>query len=522
MSHTPQRRRGIAALTVLAAGAMLLGACSSPGQSTSPGATAGANSTVRIMMDSDMATYGYDPIRYGTGQVMFYEGLYDSLFAMDADGNPVPQLVTSFSYNADNTQLTLHLDTTSTFTDGAKLTAQLVKDNLDQRNDATLSAYASFATGGGAEIKDVSVVDDSTVTLTFASAQPGFEANLVMPAGAILGPNAIADRTILGQAPDGSGPLALDTARTVKGTNYVLTKRSDYTGSKQMAFDTYIFTGALDPQSRVNALGAGDADLVMITSDKVDQVKGLGKTVAQNGGTVQNMLVFDRTGDTAPAFASQDVRNALSIAIDRQAVVDAISPGDRPTANALPQASPGYDASLDTAFAYDPAKAKQMLADAGYPDGFSFNFLVSDQSQTTVELLQTYWAAIGVTVTLRTASSTEEAFASVTTDPMGGPNAMTWTNPAGNVFGQIMGWMNPHNAVDPALMDATNAVGAATTDADRATALKALNDAIVQGGSLMPLYEQYATWGYDQSVVAAPTFPGTFNYPRLVDLKPAS
>ncbi len=59
------------------------------------------------------------------------------------------------------------------------------------------------------------------------------------------------------------------------------------------------------------------------------------------------------------------MRLALSYAIDRAAYVAALSPGSHPTANAFPQASPGYDPSLDTTYAFSDAKAKQLLAQAG-------------------------------------------------------------------------------------------------------------------------------------------------------------
>ena len=96
-----------------------------------------------------------------------------------------------------STQLTLDLDTSATFDDGTALSADLVKQNLDARGNPDLSAYSGFAAGGENEIADVTVVDDDTVTLTFAAPKPGFEANLVMPAGAIVGPTGAADRASL-------------------------------------------------------------------------------------------------------------------------------------------------------------------------------------------------------------------------------------------------------------------------------------------------------------------------------------
>ena len=94
---------------------------------------------------------------------MFFEGMYDSLFVLDENGQVVPDLVTNFEYNEDQTQLTLDLDTSATFEDGSTLSAELVKENLDARGNPDLSAYSGFAAGGENEIVDVIVVDEDTV-----------------------------------------------------------------------------------------------------------------------------------------------------------------------------------------------------------------------------------------------------------------------------------------------------------------------------------------------------------------------
>ena len=179
--------RGAAVLAAVAVSALALSACtgSSGGGSASGGAA--DTSKLSIGLESDMAALGYDPVRYGSGQRMFFEGMYDSLFALDEKGQIVPDLVTKFEYSEDKTQLTLDLDTKATFEDGSTLTADLVKANLAGRGNPDLSAYNGFAAGGQNEIVDVTVVDEDTVTTRLRQAQPGFEANLVMPGGAIVG-----------------------------------------------------------------------------------------------------------------------------------------------------------------------------------------------------------------------------------------------------------------------------------------------------------------------------------------------
>ncbi len=521
MSRITHTVRGAVAIAAVAVTALTLSACSG----SSDGGASAAPDTAKIVigLDSDQAALGYDPLRYGSGQRMFFEGIYDSLFVLDKDGQVVPQLVTKSEYNADMTQLTLDLDTSATFNDGTAVSADLVKQNLDFRNDPTLSAYSSFATKGQNEITDVTVVDDDTVTLTFAAPHPGFEANLTLPAGAIVGPAGVADRKSLDSTPDGSGPLDVDTSATVKGNSYLLVKKADDPDADAYPFDSYEFKPIIDPQARANAAISGEVDLANITADTQEQIKSAGTGLVANGGTIQNIIAFDKAGATAPQWGDPRVFQALSKAIDRETYVNAIHPGEVPTANVLPADNPGYLPELEDEYAYDVEGAKQLLADAGYPDGFSFDFTITPQSQRDLEALQPYWEAIGVTVNLKNAASTEEAFAVVQTEPLGGPIPLTWTNPAGNVFGVLFGFANFHGATNDAIQAAAGAYGAAAGDADaQAAALADLNRAIADSGWLIPLFEQLSPWAYNTAKVAEPTFPGAEPFPILATIQPAS
>nr|WP_274636129.1 ABC transporter substrate-binding protein [Microbacterium bovistercoris] len=525
MSRNTHTARGAAVLAAIAVSALALSGCSgSSAGGDDPSGTADT-SQLTIALDSDQAATGYDPIHYSSGQRMFFEGVYDSLFALDAQGKVVPDLVTNFSYNKDNTQLTLDLDTGATFSDGSKLTADLVKQNLDFRGtSAKLNAYNQFAKGQDNEITDVKVVDDDTVRLDFAQPRPGFEANLVMPSGAIVGPKGLADdRASLDATPDGSGPLQIDTSKSVKGNSYLLTKKKDDPRASDYPFDSYVFKPIPDPQSRVNAAISGEVDLAYITADTQAQVTSAGVGLVANGGTMRNLIAFDKVGATGKEWANPDVYKALSMAIDRKTYVNAVHPGEVPSTNALPKDSPGFIPELDQEYAYDPAAAKQLLAKAGFPNGFDFTFTVTADSQRDIEALQPYWAAIGVNVKLQNASSTEEQFKAVQTQPLGGPLALTWTNPLGNVFGVLFGFANFHGAKAPQIQAAAGALGAAGGDAAKQkAALTDLNRAIVDSGWLIPLYEQLSPWAYNDKKVAKPTFPGADPFPLLSSLQPAS
>jgi peptide/nickel transport system substrate-binding protein len=314
----------------------------------------------------------------------------------------------------------------------------------------------------------------------------------------------------------------VDAGATVKGNSYLLVKKADNPRAADYPFDSYEFKPILDPQARVNAAISGEVDLANITSDQQDQVKSAGVGLVANGGTIVNLLPFDKKGSLAPQWGDPRVYQALSMAIDRKTYVGAVHKGDVPTANALPKDSPGYVPELEDTYKYNPAAAKALLADAGYPHGFEFDFTINQGSQRDLEALQPYWAAIGVKVNLKNAASTEELFKVVQTEPLGGPIPLTWTNPLGNVFGVLFGFANFHGADNADIKAAAGAYGAAKDDAAKKAALEDLNRAIVDSGWLIPLYEALAPWAYNANKVAKPTFPGAETFPLLASIKPAS
>jgi len=506
------RRRAAATLMSAALLAGALTACAS--DSTEPEVP-----TLTIAFDSDSAALGYDPLKYSSNQRQFYEGLYDSLATLAPDGSVAPGLARKFEYNDDNTVLVMTLLAGVDFTDGSTLNAQLVKRNLDRRSDPALSAYALFAPGGAAEIASVDVIDDTQLAVTFVNPQPGAEINFVGIPGMIVGKDAIDDPSILDTRPVGSGPYTLD-ASTAKGSSYVFTRNPEHRNADDYAYDRVITKPILEPSARINAVitGQADAGYVLTSLAWLAESKSMG--ISQVGGTVTSILVFDKSGATSAPFADERVRIALGLAIDREKFVEGVHPGELPAVNALPSANPGFSAQLDADYGYDPDRARQLLADAGYPDGFEFTVVSTDASATDLQALQRYFAEVGVTMNVQPASSTEQAFGAVQTTPLG-YLPLNWGNPAGTMFGVILGFANPHGTVNPELVAATQAVAGAVDDQSRASALEALNIELVSSGWVIPVYEQLTTWVYGDGV-APVVFPTGGDLPLLSSFTPAS
>jgi peptide/nickel transport system substrate-binding protein len=483
------------------------------------GDTGADDSKLVLALPADAATFGYDPLEYSGDQRIFFEALYDSLAREQADGSIVPGLATEFSYNEDNTVLTIGLRDDVEFADGAALDADLVKENLDRRSNPELVAYGPIAEGGDAEVLSVDVVSDSEVALTFAAPQPGFEANLTSMMGMIVGPEGIADTASLETTPDGSGPFVLGEA-TNKGSLYVFEKKAEHAYADEFAYDTIEMSVITDPQARTNALISGQVDAGLLDNTTIELAESSGLGVSEIGGTVTTLLVFDRLGQISPAFGDERVRQAIGLAIDRDALVDAFHPGDTAAVNVLPADNPGWSADVDAEYGYDPERAQELLAEAGYADGFAFEVVATPDIQADFEAIQSDLAVVGIDMTVTPASSTDQMFAAVRTTPMG-MLQLNWSNAPGIMFGVVLGFSNWQGASIPALQGATGAVAGAQSDADRAAALQTLNEELVKSGWLIPVYELVTRYGYDTDKLAAVEFPGASNLPLLSSFAPA-
>jgi len=510
-------RPGVAVTAAVAV--VSLAACG--GGNGGGGSSASASDTVTVALDADAAPNGYDPLLYSQGQYQFFSSLYDSLFVTDAEGKVQPSLVTDFETSPDKLQLTLTLQDGVTFADGSTLDSTLVKANLDARSDTDLLINGTLGAGGSQEITDVAAPDPKTVVITWKAPQAQGETALADTNGIMVGADGVADRDSLEAEPDGSGPYTLDTGKTTKGSTYTLDKNADQWNADNWSYDTIVFKIITDPQALANAVVSGQADVaVQLDQTTVDLVDSKQSTT-KVGGVIVGFPVADKTGATNPAFADPNVRLALSYGIDREAIVKDLHPASKATAQLFPSDAPGFDESLNETYAYDPEKAKQLLADAGYPD-LSIDMTILGQPDPDLLAIQDQWKQIGVTLNFINATSTDQLFAAAATQPLlFGPFAVG-SNPAGFVAGVVVGgFANLQKATNPAIEGSLGAALGATGDAQQG-ALKDLNAAITNEGWYIPVYEDFTYAGYNADKVAEPKWAGTNNYLVLQDITPAS
>ena len=175
--------------------------------------------------------------------------------------------------------------------------------------------------------------------------------------------------------PVGSGPYVLDTAKTVVGSKYVYTKNADYWAPDSVYYDNLVITVLADKQTQVNAIKGGQVTgLNVIDQTTLKEIEGAGFGIFPHELDWTGLMLMDHAGSVNEAIGKVEVRQAINHAIDRDAMLQAVAQGHGTvTGQVFPETSPGYDAALDEAYPFDPEKAKELLADAGYPDGFELD-----------------------------------------------------------------------------------------------------------------------------------------------------
>jgi len=326
----------------------------------------------------------------------YMQAVYDTLIRADTTGALQPNLATEWSYNADKTELTLKLRDDVTFSDGTKLTADGVAQNI-LRFKAGTSADASFL----AKVSDATAVDDTTVKITLSEIEPALLTYLSQDAGVQESPEAFKNPDV-DTVPVGSGPYTLDTKDTVVGSSYVFVKKADYWNPSDQHYSKIVINVYADPTALLNAMKGGQVNASSTTDNTiVDEAKAAGFTVNPLELNWQGLIIGDRDGTITPALKDVRVRQAINYAFDRPNILKAMSNGyGTVTQQVFPTTSPSYDAALETAYSYDPEKAKALLAEAGYPNGFAVTMpSTALLGASNFALVAQQLADIGITVT---------------------------------------------------------------------------------------------------------------------------
>jgi peptide/nickel transport system substrate-binding protein len=282
------------------------------------------------------------------------------------------------------------------FHNGAPVTAEDVKWSVEQVIAPGSKAYLA---GDLAGIASVEAVDAKTVRITTKSpwaALPNLLANAYMPvAQKGTGANGV--------AAVGAGPFTL--AEQERGVAVTVKAFDGYYRPGTPKPASIRFVAYADENLRVSALQSGDIDAIeLVPWPAMSAVEANSALRLDNSGEGAAFMYIQFNGTSGP-FSNARVRRAVGHAIKREDIVAGVFSGrGSPLSGVpIPSDSPFFDASVADGWAYDPEKAKQLLKEAGFENGFKCTLLSTAQytmHRDTAQIIQQYLAAVGIVVEL--------------------------------------------------------------------------------------------------------------------------
>ena len=330
--------------------------------------------------------------------------VWEPLITMNEKGEPEAKLAESWERSEDAKTWTFHLRQGVKFHDGEDFNADAVLFNFDRiRYEVKPSGFYSLNVNSFyPNLEDVKKIDDYTVELTFSQPTPTLLYTMTNFGSAMYSPSCFDDAYNFTGICQGTGPFKI--VENVKDEYVLLERNEEYWGEKAKA-ETIRVRTIPDVDSRFSAMKSGEIlgviDLKAITPALATELV----TDSQYAITTTNSTMIDFlcvNGTKAP-FDDVRMRQALSLAIDREAIANTIYLGyASPTTNILNYSTPFY---TEQAVEYDPVKAKELADEVLGGERVAVKYLVqqgSTEQKTEAELISALVADLGIDVTIET------------------------------------------------------------------------------------------------------------------------
>lgn len=333
------------------------------------GAPHGNEITVGIAQDLDNSLDPYMMTAAGTREVMF--NVFEGLVKPDSDGNFVNAVASDCKVSDDGLTYTFVLRDGVVFHNGAVCT---VDDVLYSFETCAATSVTSAVVEALSAVSDISA-QENRITVTLNTPDPDF---LSYVSSVYIVPK---DYTEQATKPVGTGPFKF-VSRSVQ-ENFILERHGEYYGQKAK-LDKVTYKIYDDATTMFSALDSGALDLMAHLT--IDQVNNLSNGYEVLEGTMNLVQAIYLNHDVKP-FDNEKVRQALCYAVDVDAMLrlTADGHGTKVGSSMYPAFGKYFDEELADAYPYDPEKAKELLAEAGYPDGISFTIAVPSNYQPHVD-----------------------------------------------------------------------------------------------------------------------------------------
>lgn len=391
--------------------------------------------SITVAYKDDLATLdpaiGYDWTNWPAEKLVF-----DGLLDYDSGTTIEPRLAESLpDVNSDATVYTFKLRKGVKFSNGRELVADDVVYSITRVLDPKTSSPGSgfftgikgaqdFIAGKATSVEGIKALDPYTVQFTLASPDVTFLNKMALNFAFIV-PKEVVEKegADFGHAPVGTGPYTLKQWQA--GQQLVFVRNPNYFYQGLPYLDQITIQVGVTPDVALLRLEKGDIDLMGDPPPGADWARISADPAWKNRLEKQPQVStnYIAINTTAKPFDNAMVRQALNYAIDKQRIVQLLN-GRATVANQiLPPTMPGYDSSY-TGYSFDPAKAKSLLASAGFPNGFetSIECIAVDPQPKLCQSFQQDLANIGIKLTINTLAAPN-----VIDDAGNGKPPLTWS-----------------------------------------------------------------------------------------------
>lgn len=329
--------------------------------------------TLKISHSTRIATLSVLSLS-GPAEYPVIDMAYSGLTRIGPDSQPMPDLAESWEGSPDATEFTFHLREGVKFHDGTPATASDVVATYEAILNPDIPASAASVLN---MIDNVEAVDDLTVKFNLKSPFADFPTSTAHANARILSEEALSgDLAKLDTVVNGTGPFKMESYDSARITRLV--RNDDYFIEGKPYLDAVEMHLFPDLAAETTNFLSGDIDVMLLVQqadyERIASAPGINALRVPSGRYVNVVMRFDQ-----PPFDNLKVREALAYSIDRQLLVDLVLEGlGRPAHDNI--LSPEFKFRIDTPEkAYDPEKAKALLAEAGYPDGLKLDLVASNR-----------------------------------------------------------------------------------------------------------------------------------------------
>ncbi|WP_186566347.1 ABC transporter substrate-binding protein [Lawsonibacter celer] len=532
------KRRTTKALSLLLASASilaLLAGCgggggtaensNSPAPSDSSAPSGETTYADTIVIGDNTEPKNLDPDQsWGAAEARFSCFVYEGLVREDADGNIIPLLATDWKISEDGTVYTFNLKPDVKFSDGTPVTGEDWIWSLERARDNPESNSRTVASN----IVSIEAPDDATLVITLDSPVASFLANcckwnMVVKSKAHY--EAVGAEGFLTQ-PMGTGPYAVTEWK--KGEYIQCVANEYYHVEGQPYTKNLTYKIITDDNTRLLQLQSGDIDIMgMVPVNMMAQIDSdPNLTAAAYTGSQIRFLVINCADEVT---GKKEVRQALDYATDKQAIVDMVANGyGKPVSTYVSNIHGDLHNSELADRGPDIEKAKELLTQAGYPDGLTLKINITSGNtiyENIATVLQSQWAAAGISLEIEPLES------GTLVESLGAGNyqltILQWTDSTPDPsdisayecrYSDSFQWYS--GVQDQEIEDAYMATISETDPAKRAELFWTLQELVYERTNIVPLFQADWAYGYSSKIEGISVTP--FNKINVAELKKAN